>query len=84
MSQENMRFVRSIYAAWERGDFTAAEWAHDDIEFAVGDSVEAGSVRGLPAMAEAWREWLETWESYRVEVDEYRRLDDERILGLSE
>ncbi len=82
MSQEDVSFVRSIYAPWERGDFTSAEWAHPDIEFAVGDGVEAGSATGLAAMAEAWHKWLEAWESYRVEVDEYRRLDDERILVL--
>jgi hypothetical protein len=48
----------------------------------VADSFDAGSVRGLAAMAEAWHHWLSGWEEYRVEVDEYRKLDDERILVL--
>jgi hypothetical protein len=69
MSQENLEFVRSIYADWERGDFASAEWAHPDIEFAVGDSFEAGRVTGLVRMAEAWHDWLSAWEQYRVEVD---------------
>ena len=82
MSQENVEIVRPIYAAWERGDFTSAEWAHPDIELVVADSFDAGSVTGLAGMAAAWHDWLSAWEEYRVEVDEYRKLDDERILVL--
>jgi ketosteroid isomerase-like protein len=82
MSQENVELVRSIYVAWERGDFTSAEWAHPDIEFVAADSFDAGSGIGVSHMARAWRDWLSAWEEYRVEVDEYRELDDERILVL--
>ena len=82
MSQKNVDIVRPIYAAWERGDFTSADWAHPDIEFVVAESFDAGSVRGLAGMAEAWHDWLSVWDEYRVEVDEYRKLDDERILVL--
>ena len=74
--------MRSIYAAWERGDFTSAEWAHPDIELVITDSLDAGSWTGLAGMAQAWHDWLGVWEEYRVEVDEYRELDDERILVL--
>ena len=33
-------------------------------------------------MAEAWGAFLSAWEEYRTEVDEYRELDDERVLVL--
>src|SRR3954462_10188246 len=96
MSQENVEVIRSVYAAWERGDFGSAQWAHPDIEFVVADSFEAGSWMGRAGMAQAWCDWvgaagwmaqagsawMSAWEEYRVEVDEYRRLDDERILVL--
>jgi ketosteroid isomerase-like protein len=82
MSQENVEIVRSIYAAWERGDFTSAEWAHPEIEFVIADSFEAGTWMGRDGMAQAWHDWLRAWEEYRVEVDEYRELDGERILVL--
>jgi hypothetical protein len=82
MSQEKLDLVRSIYAAWGRGDFTSAEWAHPDIEVVAADGIEAGSWAGLAGMAQMWQGWLKIWEKYRVEVDEYRELDDERILVL--
>jgi ketosteroid isomerase-like protein len=82
MSPENLELVRSIYAAWERGDFTSAEWAHPDIEFEAAGGFDAGSGKGLAYMARAWNDWLSAWDDYRVEVDEYRELDDERVLVL--
>jgi len=82
MSQENLKIVRPIYAAWERGDFSSAEWAHPDIEFVAADGFEVGSSKGVAEMAQAWYAWVSAWEEYRVEVDEYRELDDERILVL--
>jgi hypothetical protein len=31
-------------------------------------------------MAGATRGWLSTWEAFRIEADEFRELDDERVL----
>src|SRR5215212_2649956 len=82
MSQENVEIARSIYAAWERGDFTSAEWAHPEIELVIAEGPDAGRWTGPAGMAQAWHGWLSVWEEYRVEVDEYRPLDGERILVL--
>ena len=82
MSQENVEIVRSIYAAWERGDFTSAEWAHPEIEYVAADGPSPGGSTGLAGMADVFRDWLSTWEEWRVEAEEYRVLDGERVLVL--
>jgi ketosteroid isomerase-like protein len=82
MSQ-NVELVRSIYAAWEQGDYTSSAWAHPNIEYVRADGPDAGSWRGLTGLAEGARSWLSAWEEYRIEVDEFRELDGERVLALT-
>ena len=69
--------------AWERGDYSSAEWADPEIEVVFPDGPTPGSWRGLAGTAEAWREFLRTWEEFRQEVEEYRELDEERVLVLA-
>jgi ketosteroid isomerase-like protein len=81
---ENLDLVHSICAPWERGDWTTgAAWADPEVDFQVIGGPEPGQWSGLVAMAEAWQRWLEAWEDYRVESEEYRQLDDERVLVLN-
>jgi ketosteroid isomerase-like protein len=80
MSQENVKLVRSIFAAWERGDFSSAEWAHPDIEYVIADGPSPGTWSGLAGMAEAWRDFLSAWDEARARWEDCRALDDERVL----
>jgi hypothetical protein len=82
MASANLELVRSIHGAWERGDFSSVEWAHPDIEYVQADGPAPGSWIGLAGMAEGFRDFLSAWEEWRVEVDEYRELDGERVLVL--
>lgn len=43
MASANVELVRSIYAAWEHGDFSSTEWACPEIEFVVADGLHPGS-----------------------------------------
>ena len=79
MASPNVKLVQSIYAAWGRGDFGSAEWAHPEIEFVFADGPDPGGWRGLASMARALGESFSAWEDVRATADEYRGLAD---LGL--
>lgn len=83
MASANLELVRSIFAAWERGDFSSAEWAHPEIEFVIPGGPAAGSWTGLAGMTEGLRGWLSAWHEWRVEAEQFRELDDERVLVLT-
>ncbi len=82
MSQENVEIVRSICAAWERGDFSSAEWAHREIEYVIADGPTPGSWIGQAGMVEGWRSFLDAWEDFRAEAEEFRELEGGRVLAL--
>jgi ketosteroid isomerase-like protein len=83
MASANVDIAHRIFADWERGDFSSVEWAHTEIAFVVADGPEPGSWTGVSAWVE-WRDdFLSAWEGYRLKVDGYRELDDERVLALS-
>jgi len=79
---ENLDLVHSIYADWERGEFSSAEWAHPEIEFVAAEGPDPSRSVGVAAMAQRWQQWMTVWENYRSEADEYRELDEERVLVL--
>jgi ketosteroid isomerase-like protein len=82
MASANLDLVRSIFAPWERGDFSSVEWAHPEIEYVVADGVQPGIWMGVTSMVERWSDGLTVWDDLRVNADEYRELDDERVLVI--
>jgi ketosteroid isomerase-like protein len=83
MSSANLDLVRSVVVTWVGGDYSETEWADPEIEFVIADGPAPGSWKGLTGMAEGWRSFLGAWEGFHGEhVEEYRELDDERVLML--
>jgi ketosteroid isomerase-like protein len=82
MSSANVDLVRTIYAGWERGNYSSAAWAHPEIEYVHADGPAPGSWTGLAGMAAGFRDFLSAWDNWRIEAEQYRELDGERVLVL--
>jgi ketosteroid isomerase-like protein len=78
---DNLDLVRSIYAQWERDDWSYG-WADPEIEYLAGDSLESGVSSGIAAMDASWRRFREAWGEFHPAVEELRELDDRRVLVL--
>jgi ketosteroid isomerase-like protein len=82
MSSPNVELVRSLFDAWGRGDYSATEWAHPEIEFAVVDGPSPGFWTGLEGMVAGYREVMNAWRDYRGSAERCLELDQERVLVL--
>jgi hypothetical protein len=80
----NLDLVRSIYADWERGNFSLAEWADPEIEYTNDDLAVflRRSWKGLAAIAEEARSGIEIFADLGIQAEEYRKLDDRRVFVL--
>ena len=79
---DNLDLVRSLYADWEGGDYTSSEWAHPEIEWVIVDGPDPGVWRGVAGMADGFRSSMGVWKDVHAEVQEYRELDNDRVLVL--
>jgi ketosteroid isomerase-like protein len=79
---ENLDLVRSIYADWERGDFSRIDWADPGIEFAVHGALYPVRAKGLAEMAASVREVFSEIDDWHDVAEEYRELDANRVLVL--
>jgi ketosteroid isomerase-like protein len=82
MASANLDLVRSIFGAWERGSYGSVDWADPEIEFVRVDGPDPMTRRGIDEMGRAWRAFLAAWDDYSVYAEEYREIDDERVLVL--
>jgi hypothetical protein len=79
---ENLDLARSIYADWERGDYSHTDCAHPAIEFVSANGPEPGTRTGAAEMVAFWRAFLGAWEHHHAEAREYGVVDDQRVLVL--
>ena len=94
MSRENVEMVRRIQpgpevdlAAVLRDDSTFESFVeavqalfHPDFEAVVISPLQSDPHAGLGGLRDAWLDWLEGWESYRVEVEELLDAGDAVVV----
>jgi ketosteroid isomerase-like protein len=83
---KNLDVVRSILGCWERGELRPEQWsnwADPGIEFVTVGGPEPSRHTGLAEAGPPIDAFLDVWENYRVEAEEYRELDSERVLVLT-
>ena len=63
----------------------AAPLYHPEFEFSAPTLGGVGfrlSGKGLPELVETWREWMEPWEVYWTEVEDFIDAGDDRVVVL--
>jgi ketosteroid isomerase-like protein len=81
---EDVDFARSIYANWDRGDYTSESWAALDMEWAFVDWFMLGSGKGIASLSQTWAGFLRTWDEFHNQAHEYRDVGDGRVLVLTQ
>jgi ketosteroid isomerase-like protein len=76
----NLDLVKSIFDAWEEGDFTSTDWADPEIDFVMRGGLNRGTWKGVEGMAEGWATMLNAWENLHAVPEGFRATDDGRIL----
>src|SRR3974390_1875399 len=81
---ESLDFREVISAVREGRDHGSVDWAHPEMEWVIADGPSTGSWTGVAGMVESISGMLGAWEEWHMEADEYRTLDGERVLVLTQ
>ena len=85
MSEENVELVRRSFAAYDSGGLDAlAEFWHPDIDWRAVEGYidDVGRIRGPEGLRQYYRQWEETFDAVRVEIEELTEAGDEVVALL--
>jgi ketosteroid isomerase-like protein len=85
MSQENIKTVRDLTAALNRGDLDAwPEFWTDDIDYraAEGAPDDPGPIRSKDALRAYVQDWRDTFDDFAVEPIELNDAGEDKVVGV--
>jgi ketosteroid isomerase-like protein len=83
MSQENVERFRLFHEAWTRGDVETAEALMGDViapDFEMQPLYLGQVYRGLAGLRKMWADIFETWEDYRLDLEEIVDLGEHLLI----
>jgi ketosteroid isomerase-like protein len=83
VAQKNVQSVRDAVEAYNRGDLDAALGRlHPDVEWRTLDAFpDAGTYRGPEGVRDFFQTWNDTFEGFRLHLDECVALDEDLVLA---
>jgi ketosteroid isomerase-like protein len=85
MSQENVEVVRTMAEAFSDGGLDAiAELWDPDIDWRAAEGAidDVGEMHGPVAVRRYVQDWIDTFDDFRVVVEELRDVGDDRVLAI--
>jgi ketosteroid isomerase-like protein len=82
MSQENVEVLRRGYEAWNRGDRNLAfESLEPEFELQLPEGgMNVGSFQGREGVTKLFEDYLEVFDSFRMEPEEFFEADDRIVV----
>ena len=85
MSQENLEIGRRMLQAFAEGGLDAmAEFWDPDIDWRAAEGAidDIGEIHGPVAVHRYMEDWIDTFDDFRVVVEELRDVGDDRVLSI--
>ena len=85
MSQEGVEQVKRGFEALRRGDMAWFEdWTTPDVVIVQPPEVpDAKSYEGRTAVAQAWEDWPNQWEDFRLDLVEIIDVSDDVVVSVT-
>ena len=81
MGRESIESLRRAYDEWARGDFSRRELFDPNIEGVwAAELPDAHVDQGVEAFFASCREWLSTWEGFRLEAEAFLPAEDKVVV----